>query len=159
MSEIIQSAEPTIITAEDINPRWNWERPLASPGRSHVDFEERVDFRRLHKYRVGRTQDALAKSGLGALLCFDNNNIRYLTSSVIGEWARDKMCRYSLFTGNADPYLWDFGSAAAHHRLFAPWLKQDNCRAGMLGLRGSVPEDANLFKRASEEILKLLTIM
>ena len=28
-------------------------------------------------------------SGLGALLSFDQHNIRYTTSTVIGEWARD----------------------------------------------------------------------
>ena len=157
MSDIIRATEPTIITAADIESHWNWERPIASPGRSNVDFEERVDFRRLHRYRVGRAQQALKKSELGAVLCFDNNNIRYLTSSVIGEWSRDKICRYALFTGtSADPYLWDFGSAAAHHRLFAPWLQQDHCRAGMLGLRGSVSVEANLFKSAAEEIYDLL---
>ncbi len=153
---IIIATEPTIITPDDIEPRWNWDRPIASPGRANVDFEERVDFRRLHRYRVARAQQALKNSDLGAVLCFDNNNIRYLTSSVIGEWSRDKFARYSLFTGNSNPYLWDFGSAAAHHRLHAPWLKPENCRAGMLGLRGSVPEDALLFKRAAEEILDLL---
>ena len=57
------------------------------------------------------------------MLCFDNNNIRYMTSTVIGEWSRDKMTRFSLLTGNGDPYIWDFGSAAVHHRLHAPWLK------------------------------------
>lgn len=71
---------------------------------------------------------------------------------MIGEWSRDKVCRYALFTGDANPYLWDFGSAAAHHRLYAPWLKTDHCRAGMLGLRGSVPKEANLFRNAAREI-------
>lgn len=155
MSQII-TADTRIITPEDIEPRWNWDRPIGSPGKTNVDFEERVDFNRLHRYRIARAQQALKDSDLGAVLCFDNNNIRYLTSSVIGEWSRDKFARYSLFTGNSDPYLWDFGSAAAHHRMHAPWLKNDHCRAGMLGLRGSVPEDAGLFKKAAEEILDLL---
>lgn len=151
-----QITEPAVIRPEDIETRWNWDRPIAAPGKTHVDFEERVDFRRLHKYRVARAQQALEKSGLGSLLCFDNNNIRYLTSSVIGEWSRDKVCRYALFTGDANPYLWDFGSAAAHHRLYAPWLQTDHCRAGMLGLRGSVSVEANLFKNAAREIRDLL---
>ena len=146
----------TQTTADDLDPRWNWKRPIAAPGRANVDFEERVDFRRLHRYRVSRAQQALAVSGLGAILCFDNNNIRYLTSSVIGEWSRDKFARYALFACKPDPYLWDFGSAASHHRLFAPWLKPDHCRAGMLGLRGSVSEEANLFKNAAKEIADLL---
>ena len=95
-----------------------------------------MDFSRLHKYRLGRAHEALANSDLGALLCFDNNNIRYLTSTVIGEWSRDKVARYAMLMGDQDPHLWDFGSAAAHHRLHAPWLPTDNCHAGMLGLRG-----------------------
>lgn len=150
--------EPADIRPADLETHWNWDRPIAAPGRTHVDFEERVDFRRLHRYRVARAKQALEKSDLGSLLCFDNNNIRYLTSSVIGEWSRDKVCRYALFTGNPDPYLWDFGSAAAHHRLNAPWLKQDHCKAGMLGLRGSVPKEANLFKDAAKEIHDLLRV-
>ena len=140
----------------DLDTNWNWDRPIAAPGRMHVDFEERVDFKRLHNYRVARARQALENSDLGSLLCFDNNNIRYLTSSVIGEWSRDKVCRYSLFTGDANPYLWDFGSAAAHHRLYAPWLKTDHCKAGMLGLRGSVPPEADLLKNAAREIHDLL---
>lgn len=149
-------SESKIITPDDLTPRWNWQRPLGSPGPMNVDFEERVDFGRLHRYRVARARQALVNSSLGALLCFDNNNIRYLTSSVIGEWTRDKICRYALITGNTEPYLWDFGSAAAHHRLYAPWLKTDHCRAGMLGLRGSVSEEAGLFSNAAKEIHDLL---
>jgi len=153
-----QSTDPVVITPEDLSTHWNWERPIGAPGRTHVDFEERVDFRRLHRYRVARAKQALEASELGSLLCFDNNNIRYLTSSVIGEWSRDKVCRYALFTGNPNPYLWDFGSAATHHRLYAPWLKKDHCKAGMLGLRGSVPSDANLFRNAAREIHDLLKV-
>jgi len=137
-------SEPKIIRSEDIDPRHNWSRPLGAPGRTAVDFEERVNFQRLHKYRLGRARQALSRSGLGALLCFDNNNIRYLTSTTIGEWSRDKICRYALLTGSDDPHLWDFGSAAAHHRLYQPLLPHAHYHAGMLGLRGTVPPDAGL---------------
>src|SRR5579875_2154965 len=107
---------------------------LPAPGRMAVDFEERVDFTRLHRYRLERARAALEASGLGALLCFDMNNIRYLTSTHIGEWARDKVCRYALLTRGGEPTLWDFGSAAKHHRLHAPWLAPERCLAGMVGL-------------------------
>ena len=159
---ITKATEPEIIipreiSSQDANPRWNWERPIHAPGKMAVDFEERVDFERLRRYRLARAKAALENSDLGAVLCFDNNNIRYLTGSVIGEWSRDKICRYALYTkGSSHPFLWDFGSAAAHHRLYAPWLKQDHCHAGMLGLRGSVSVEAGLFKRAAQEIHDLL---
>ncbi|HLI39675.1 MAG TPA: aminopeptidase P family N-terminal domain-containing protein, partial [Streptosporangiaceae bacterium] len=61
-------------------------RPLApAPGRMHVDFEERVDYARLREYRLARAMAAMEAADLGALLVFDNNNIRYLTGVAIGE--------------------------------------------------------------------------
>ena len=123
------------------------EFPVASlpaPGRMHVDWEERVDFRRLHEYRLKRTREAIANAGLGAVLVFDMNNIRYITSTHIGEWARDKVARFAMLTPTGEPILWDFGSAAKVHRLHAPWLRPENSRAGMTGLRGSVAPEAGL---------------
>ncbi|HTP48336.1 MAG TPA: M24 family metallopeptidase [Casimicrobiaceae bacterium] len=151
-----KSREPTVVRADDVDPKHRWDRPLQAPGHTQVDFEERVNFRRLHDYRLARTRAALANSGLGALLCFDQHNIRYITSTVIGEWARDKLTRYALLTGTGDPYIWDFGSAAKHHRLHAPWLHHDHCRAGLLGLRGAVGGDGALFREAAREIRALL---
>jgi Xaa-Pro aminopeptidase len=148
--------EPRIVRPDDVDPNHRWDRPLQAPGRTQVDFEERVNFRRLHDYRLARVRAALAQSGLGALLCFDQHNIRYTTSTVIGEWARDKLTRYSLLTGNGDPYIWDFGSAARHHKLHAPWLHKDHCRAGLLGMRGATGADLTLFKQAAKEIKAIL---
>ena len=148
--------EPKIITPDALATRYNWDRAIPAPGHSGVDFEERVDFRRLHDYRLARARAALKKSGLGALLCFDINNIRYITSSMIGDWSRDKMGRYALLAGDAEPHLWDFGSAAKHHKLHMPWLPQSCCHAGMLGLRGTVPPQHGLMKGAADEIAAIL---
>ncbi|HKS86179.1 MAG TPA: aminopeptidase P family protein, partial [Pseudolabrys sp.] len=68
-----RTREPLQIRAEDINPRYNWVRALPSLGTMGVDFEERVDYRRLHRYRLGRTKQALEASECGALLVFDVN--------------------------------------------------------------------------------------
>ena len=141
---------------EHPDPQHRWERPLQAPGRMQVDFEERVDFRRLHEYRLARTRSALAKSGLGALLVFDQYNIRYISSTVIGEWARDKLIRYCLLTGNGDPYVWDFGSAARHHRLYCPWLPTNHWRAGNPGMRGAIHPRVGLFEAAAKEIKAIL---
>jgi len=128
-----------------------------SPGRMNVDFEERVDFTRLRSYRLARARAALDASDLGAVLLFDVNNIRYVSATMIGEWARDKVARYVLLTRGGEPIVWDFGSAAKHHRLFAPWIRPENSRAGMLGLRGAVAPDAGLMVRAVAEIKAELT--
>src|SRR4051812_14985888 len=144
------------IRAEDINPRFNWERALPALGIMGVDFEERVDYRRLHRYRLGRVRQALENSELGALLVFDVNNIRYITSTKIGEWERDKLSRWALLTRDGEPILWDFGSAAVHHKLYSPWLKPENCKAGLVGLRGTVDPAFGLMERHAKEIAALL---
>jgi Xaa-Pro aminopeptidase len=131
-------------------------RTFASPGAMTVDWEERVDPDRLRSYRFSRARAALDASDLGSMLLFDFNNIRYVTSTHIGEWARDKMTRYALQTRGGSPHIWDFGSAAKHHRLNCPWLAQDNIHAGMVGLRGAVAPDAGLFRRAAREICEIL---
>jgi Xaa-Pro aminopeptidase len=129
---------------------------LVSPGPMAVDWEQRFEPARLRSYRLGRAKAALAGSQAGALLLFDFNNIRYVTSTHIGEWARDKMTRFALLTRGGEPHIWDFGSAAKHHRLYAPWLQTANVHAGMIGLRGAVAPDAGLFASAAREIAALL---
>ncbi len=148
--------DPLQIRAEDINPRFNWGRALPALGIMGVDFEERVDYRRLHRYRLSRVRQALENTDVGALLVFDVNNIRYITSTKIGEWERDKLSRWALLARNGEPILWDFGSAAVHHKLYTPWLKPENCKAGLIGLRGTVNPAFGLMKRHAEEIASIL---
>jgi Xaa-Pro aminopeptidase len=144
------------VVPETPDPRHRWDRPLQAPGHMQVDFEERVDFQRLQAYRLGRVRQALAHSDLGALLLFDQHNIRYVSSTVIGEWARDKLTRWCLLTGNGEAWVWDFGSAARHHRLYAPWIHEKQSQAGLVGLRGAVSPKAGLFTQAAQEIRDIL---
>jgi len=118
----------------------------------NVDFEERVDFARLRRYRLERAMRAMEQAGLGALLVFDNNNIRYLTGVAIGEWTRDKLCRYALYTRTGELVLWDFGSAAVHHQLYCPWLKPENCVASYTTMRGAAPPASGLTPKQVAEI-------
>jgi Xaa-Pro aminopeptidase len=122
-----------------------------------VDYEERVDFGRLRDYRIARAKAALEASGCGAFLLFDFYNIRYTTQTWIGGALGDKMIRYCLLTRDRDPILWDFGSAVRHHKLYSPWLPQENWRPGFLGFRGAVAPDAGLMRDAVTEIKGILT--
>src|SRR3979490_212006 len=111
---------------------------LKTYGLMGVDWEQRVNFDRLRKERLARAKKELKRSEIGALLCFDMANIRYITATHIGTWAMDKLIRFCLLTRDGEPILWDFGSAARHHKLYNPWLKEENSRAGISTLRGSV---------------------
>ena len=109
-----------------------------------VDWEQRVDFANLRIDRRRRAQESLRDSSLGAVLLFDQNNIRYVTSTHIGEWARDKSARCALLPREGDPVLWDFGSAAKHHRLYAPWLPESSWQAGVTSMRGAMPRETGV---------------
>jgi Xaa-Pro aminopeptidase len=109
-----------------------------------VDWEQRIDFDRLRNERLARTKDALAASELGSLLLFDPNNLRYVTSTAIGTWERDKNIRFALVFRDAPPILWDFGSAARHHQLYCPWLPEDSWRAWVPPIRGAMPNSTGI---------------
>jgi Xaa-Pro aminopeptidase len=114
---------------------------LKTFGLMGVDWEERVNLDRLRQDRLHRIKSALKNSELGALLCFDMNNIRYITATHIGTWAMDKLVRFSLLPQNDEPILWDFGSAARHHQIYCPWLGARS-HAGISTLRGATHPDS-----------------
>ena len=74
-------------------------------GTMAVDWEQRIDFDRLRRERLARVKELLAKSEIGSVLCFDMNNVRYITATHIGTWAQDKISRFTLLRAErrADP--------------------------------------------------------
>jgi len=120
-------------------------------GTMGVDWEQRIDFDRLRRDRLARVKALLAKSELGALLCFDMNNVRYITSTHIGTWAQDKISRFTLLPQHDEPILWDFGSAAKHHQLNCPWLG-DRSRAGIALLRGAMTPEMGRAEDVAKKI-------
>ena len=118
-------------------------------GTMAVDWEQRIDFDRLRRERLARIKDLLKKSELGAVLCFDMNNVRYITSTHIGTWAQDKISRFTLLPQHDEPILWDFGSAAKHHRIYCDWLGERS-RAGIPILM-DLPVLGALFRQETEQ--------
>src|SRR4029079_5228037 len=130
--------------------------PLPAPGHMGVDYEQRVDFARLHAYCSDRSKASLEASECGACLLFDFYNIRYTTQTWIGGALGDKMIRYALLARGKDPVLWDFGSAVKHHKQYSPWVPTENYRAGFLGFRGAVAPSVGLMADAVAEIKSML---
>ncbi len=119
--------------------------PIASRGATMaVDWEQRIDFARLRAHRLERAQASLRNSDLGCLLLFDPNNLRYVTSTAIGTWERDKNIRFALVLRDEPPILWDFGSAARHHQLYCPWLPESSWRAWVPPMRGAMPDQTGI---------------
>ncbi len=124
---------------------------LKTYGVMGVDWEARVDYERLRVQRLARIKKLLAESDMGALLCFDMANIRYITATHIGTWAVDKVARFSLLPQNDEPIMWDFGSAARHHQIYAPWLGERS-RAGISTQLGAMAPEAGRAEDVARKI-------
>src|ERR671911_1386949 len=124
---------------------------LHTYGTMGVDWEERVRFDRLREERLARIKAQLEASDVGALLCFDMTNIRYVTATHIGTWAQDKLNRFCLLPRGDEPIMWDFGSAARHHQLYNPWLGERS-RAGISTLRGAMSPESGRAEDVARKI-------
>src|SRR3974390_679213 len=124
---------------------------LKTYGTMAVDWEDRIDFDRLRRERLQKAKDLLAQSSMGSLLCFDMNNVRYLTATHIGTGAQDKANRFTLLPQNEEPILWDFGSAAKHHQLNCPWLGERS-RPGISMLRGAMTPEMGRAEDVAKKI-------
>ena len=124
---------------------------LPTYGTMAVDWEDRVNFERLRTERLARAKKLLAESSMGALLCFDMNNVRYITATHIGTWAQDKNSRFTLLPQNDEPLMWDFGSAAKHHRLHCHWMGERS-QAGIPLLRGAMSPEMGRAENVAKKI-------
>ena len=59
----------TALPQGDLDPHWNWKRHLPAWGAMGVDFESRVEFDRMRRYRLARARQALDAVGAAARCC------------------------------------------------------------------------------------------
>ena len=124
-------------------------------GINSVDKELRIDFDMLRKDRLNRIKESLGKSDIGSLLFFDFDNIRYVTSSTLGEWSRDKLGIYCLLPKGQEPILFTIGSAVPLKKRYCPWLG-DNVRVSTSSMKGAIPPEIGITKKFAVEIFDIL---
>ena len=88
-----------------------------------VAYEIRVDFPRLRAARVGRAQEAMRKSGVGALLLWKDENVRYLTSlrAIMIQYRSTTTYGVLLFPEEA-PILFASGGEVVRAKPVMPWI-------------------------------------
>lgn len=101
------------------------------------DVEQRIDFHSMRQYKLARIHEQMEKYDLGALVCFDPDNIRYITSTNLAEWARDKFIRWCVIPRGGEPVLFDLGTATEVKKKLCPWLKPENIRHSRPWARGA----------------------
>ncbi len=133
--------------------KYNRPHATAPWGTMAKDWELGVDYPRMVRERFERAQSAVKAVGLGAVLCFNVDNVRYITGTHIGEWARDKFDRYCLCPREGEPYLWD--PAPPAKRISSPWIA-DRVAAPVSNLQGALPPTTGVQKDFARQIKKML---
>jgi Xaa-Pro dipeptidase len=122
-------------------------------GITAVDYESRIDFDRLRRDRLRRAVEQIRRHGLGAVVVFDYNNIRYVTSTHLGEWGRDKMERFAILTADGQVALFD--PAAPFKRRWVTWLQE--IHPVITHSRSTMPDEAGWADRVAELIRSTLS--
>lgn len=123
-------------------------------GTMAVDHEMRIDYDKLRRDRLQKTRDQMEKDGLGALLVYDPDNIRYITGTKLGEWSDNKLARYCLLPRGKDPILFEIGSAVPSKKMLCPWLK--DIRPAKTDMRGTMSPELGTIDYSIQEIVSIL---
>ncbi len=111
---------------------------MANVGAVGLDWQERVNWDRLRKYRLERARERMKAHGLGALLLMYDENVRYVTSTLTPGWNRLKPgLRYALLCGDDAPVLFEQGDIGMHIEKHSPWIPKDNIRYSYAWIKGA----------------------
>ena len=124
-------------------------------GTMAVDREIRIDYAKLRKDRLNKAKEKLCEYNLGALLCFDPDHVRYITSTALGQWTNNKLARYCLLPRDEEPILFEIGSAIGTKKVLSPWIKE-RIRPSTNSMRGTIPSSMNAPQKCAREIASLL---
>ncbi|MCK2127704.1 Xaa-Pro peptidase family protein [Thauera aromatica] len=133
--------------------KYNRPHATAPWGTMAKDWELGIDYPRMVRERFQRAQNAVKAAGLGAVLCFNVDNVRYVTGTHIGEWVRDKFDRYCLCPRDGQPYLWD--PAPPAKRISSPWIAE-HLAAPISTLQGALPPGVGAEQAFARQIKKML---
>ena len=133
--------------------KYNSPHSTAAWGTMAKDWEQGIDYDRLSQgaaeARAGGDPPRRPRRRAG----FNFDNIRYVTGTHIGEWARDKFFRYALCPAEGKPFLWD--PAPPAKRISSPWIA-DNVAAPITTMQGAIPPSMNVQHDFAKQIKKAL---
>jgi Xaa-Pro dipeptidase len=118
-----------------------------------TDWEAGVDFPRLIRDRFQKAQASIKAKGLGAVLAFNFDNIRYITGTHIGEWGRDKMNRYALCPRDGGSFLFD--PAVPAKRISSPWM-EDRMESAISTMLGALPPAMKVDEDFAKQVKRVL---
>jgi len=104
-----------------IVPRLSW-------GPQAVDYQERINFDRMRKERLAKTQAGMKERGVAAII-LTVINLRYATGIRTAEWRYRGSDLGIVFAEGNDPIIiYEQTEAVPHDRIACTWIKPENIR-------------------------------
>jgi len=99
---------------------FNYPYDNAGLGTMAVDWEERIDVKRMREERLAKAKNAVKDAGVDALFLFRLENVKYLTGYRVHDWPMIFFgLASSLLINGEDPYV--FTMDVDHAKLRMPW--------------------------------------
>ena len=104
-----------------------------------TDWKEGINWAAVRDYRLKRAHEAMERHGLGALLLFYDENMRYVSSTLTPGWNRLKPgLRYVVLTAGNKPIVYEQGDIGLHLKVHNPWIPDENIRHSYVWIKGAV---------------------
>ena len=111
---------------------------MANFGMVGLDWQERINWDRMRKYRLNRAREKMKAHGLSALLLMYDENVRYVTSTLTPGWNRLKPgLRYAMLCGDEPPVLFEQGDVGIQVKRHSPWMPEENIRWSYAWIKGA----------------------
>ena len=118
-----------------------------------TDWKEGINWDTIRKYRLDRAHAAMKRHGLGALLLFYDENMRYVSSTLTPGWNRLKPgLKYVVLIEGKPPIVYEQGDIGFHLKVHNPWIPKENIRYSYSWIKGAVgpaaTQQVNKFTRS-----------
>ena len=104
-----------------------------------TDWKEGINWDAVRKWRLKRAHEAMKRHGLGAMLLFYDENMRYVSSTLTPGWNRLKPgLRYVVLIEDQPPIVYEQGDIGFHLEVHSPWIPKENIRYSYAWIKGAV---------------------
>jgi Xaa-Pro aminopeptidase len=128
---------------------------MSAFGKFAVDYEQRIDYDRLRKERLQRAKDQINRDGLGAVVTWDDANIRYLTSYYVTTPLRPLEAQFVFCPRNGEPHLIGGGTPSEVERRM-PWMQGRVHPPVGLAKPAAATPDHPVIQRVVDQIIGLM---
>ena len=120
-----------------------------------TDWKEGINWDAVRKWRLERAHKAMKRHGLGALLLFYDENMRYVSSTLTPGWNRLKPgLRYVVLIEDQPPIVYEQGDLGFHLEVHNPWIPKENIRYSYAWIKGAVgPASAQQVQKFTKSLL------